>query len=309
LKINLGNKEYFNGEEKLNLKRKAKTGLIVLSMIGVIGSTIVGCGNNNNNNNNDNDIASMVNTINEDISKDEINQMNIILNDNDCSDSLFQGVCDKLEEDGVIFRTMSSVNSINEDNATIITLDQQYSSGAGTLIFAPFDNTKIGYSDSLALAMQAAFQQNGFFADSILCGMIGYREDENGNITTYVPTDTEEMIDNDSDTSFVTISFGTDNVNSEWVAKSIENGLARQKYYLDNYDLGTDLIYKANSNDDINVVSDYFNSDATTLKEYNNIKDNELRECQTIINPDVVNMEVFNKNSMFSIDTIKTRAY
>jgi hypothetical protein len=312
LKINLNNKEFFNVNSKYKLKKIAKKGMIVASMLAVLGSGLVGCDKKNNDScdyiSND-DFTSMSETINEDVSTDEINQMNIILNDDDCSDSLFSEVCDKLTEDGISFKTTKDEDSINVGNSTVITLDQQYNSGASTLIFAPYDNTRIGYSDSLALSMQAAFSQNGFFADNILCGKIGYREDENGNISSYVPTETEEAIDIDSDTSFVTISFGTENVNAEWVAKSIENGLARQKYYLDNYDSDYDLIYRANAGDSIDVVAGYFNSDSTTLNNYNKIKNSTLLDGQTVINPNVTSMEVFNKNSMFSIDDVKTRAY
>ena len=54
------------------------------------------------------------------------NNSNIIINDNDCSDTLFQMVCDKLREDGIIFQVTSNGVNIDQDNSTVITLDQQY---------------------------------------------------------------------------------------------------------------------------------------------------------------------------------------
>lgn len=301
MKVNI---EKFNDDNKFDLKRKFKRGLMITSTLMVVGSTFIGCKANNENN----ELDSMITSINADVSLDDVNEMNIILNDSDCSDTFFEDVCEKLKEDGLKF-SITKNNEDMHDNSVVITLDQQYSSGSDTIIFAPYDNARIGYSDSLALSMQAAFKQNGFLGNNIVCGKIGYREDENGNVSTSIPTETEEVLASDSDVSFVTISFGTQNLNSEWVAKSIENGLARQKYYLDNYDAASDLIYRASSNDSIEVVADYFNTNVNTLNNYNGINGQVLFDSQAIINPDVESMEVFNHNSKFSIDKVRTRAY
>ena len=94
----------------------------------------------------------------------------------------------------------------------------------------------------------------------------------------------------------------------EKVAKSIENGLARHRYYLDHCDNPTDLIYRANVQDSIDVVADYFGTDTNQLKSYNHI-DSTFRESQAVINPDVVHFDVFNRNSLFEINGVKTRAY
>lgn len=306
MKVNIKNSNYFDENKKLSLKKVARRGFILASTLLVIGSSISDCGVKSNL---DDELNSMVEYLDTDVSLDEVNDMNIIINDSDCSDTFFEDVCSKLSDDGLIFKVSRNNEGINEDNSTIITLDHQYSSGSDTIIFAPYNNTTVGNSDSLALSMQAAFKQNGFLGNNIVCGKIGYREDEDGNVVTSIPTEAEEALDADSDTSFVTISFGTQTTNSEWVAKSIENGLARQRYYLNNYDTGSDLVYRASSTDDVEIIADYFNSDVNTLNRFNGIDRSTLFDSQAIINPEVERMDVFNQNSKLSIGNVKTRAY
>lgn len=306
MKINLGNADYFDGKNIFSLRRKIKKGMAILSTAAVMGGSLAGCGYHSLGDNTSNMVSKEISAS---VSKERINEMNLILNDKDCSDTFFDEVCTKLEEDGISFERTKDGNDISTDNDVIVTLDQQYSSGSDTIIFAPHNNARLGNSDSLALAMQAAFQQNGFLGNKIACGKIGYREDENGNVSRSIPTDTEEALENDSDISFVTISFGTQNINSQWVAKSIENGLARQIYYLDNYDSDTDLIYRASLDDSVEVIADYFNSDVSSLNNFNGINGHVAVDSQAIINPNVGNMDVFNSNSQFSIDEVKTRAY
>lgn len=306
MKVNVKDSNYFDESKRLNLKKVAKRGFMLASTLLVVSSSIGGCGIENKH---DDELNSMVSYLDTNVSLDEVNDMNIIINDSDCSDTFFEDVCAKLSDDGLIFTVSRNNENINKDNSTVVTLDHQYSSGSDTIIFAPYNNTTVGNSDSLALSMQAAFKQNGFLGNNIVCGKVGYREDENGNIVTSIPTETEEALDADSDTSFVTISFGTQNTNSEWVAKSIENGLARQRYYLNNYDTGSDLVYRASSTDDVEVIADYFNSDVNTLNRFNNIDSNTLFDSQAIINPEVEKMDVFNQNSKLSIGNVKTRAY
>ena len=243
------------------------------------------------------------------VSLESINDMNIILNDCDCSNTLFTDIVDILENDGLNITTTSDCNDINNDNCTVITLDQQYSAGESTLIFAPFNNTRLGHSDSLAIAMKSAFDQNGFLVEDILCSQVGYSMNDDGTISSYVPTMSEAAIDDEKDVSFVTISFGTHNVNAAWVAKSIENGLARQKYYLDNYDSQTDLIYHASGDDTLENVALYFDTDKASLIAYNNLQSEDLMDSQAIVNSNTKDYDVFNRDSNFLIDGNKTKAY
>lgn len=302
--IKINNIKEPDGEFNYKLKRKSKIGMIIsILTIGAIASGYLASSNNNS-------VSKVYDIcdVNE-VSMSDVNQLNIIINDDDCSDLFFDDVCQVLRDDGIEFTITKDSSNINIDNSTVISLDQQYSSGMSTLIFAPKSNTRLGNSDSLAIAMKSAFDQNEFFVDDIMCCQTGFEENDNGTISCNVPTKTEKAIEEDKETSFVTISFGTQNINAEWVAKSIENGLARQRYYLDNYDNNTDLIYCTNENDSIDDIAKYFGVGQGNLKEYNNINDNTVVDSQAIVNPDVKNLSVFNKKSLFKIDEIKTRAY
>ena len=255
------------------------------------------------------EIEDMVPPFTIEASIDEINDMNIILNDDDCSDTFFEDVVGHLKEDGLEFTVTSNCHDINQNNSTVITLDQQYSAGPGTVVFAPYNNAVVGHSDSLALSMQAAFEQNGFIADEISCGQIGYEVDEDGTIHSVVPTDTEREMDAGYDSSFVTISFGTDNQNAEWVAKSIENGLARQNNYLKTDDSQTDLIYRANPNDSVEDVANYFGTNVEQLSSFNNLNGTSFQEGQTVVNPSVGGSQSFDSHGIFEIGGVITRAY
>lgn len=249
---------------------------------------------------NTNELNAMFETNYNEVYNDQTS-MNIIINDNDCSDTFFVEVCALLNEAGIIFNTTKQCNGIDIDGSTVITLDQQYNSGNSTMIFAPYDNARTGYSDSLALSMQAAFNQNGMSVNKLYCGKVGYFEDENGNVSSFCPTETEQAIDSLSEVSFVTIALGTDCKDPAIIAEIIKNGLVRQKYYLDNYDKNADLVYRASENDSIENVAEYFCSDTRSLSAINNIKDSSFQESQAIINPNVTGMPVFDKNSVFKL--------
>ena len=306
MKINNLDQNMFISKLNFKIKKLPKKGVIISAVFLATGMGAIAV--NNFNNSDKEEIVEMVPNFKADISLESINDMQIIINDSDCSDEFFESVCEELENDGISFRVGKNDN-ISNDAGVVITLDQQYSSGLGTVIFAPHDNSRLGDSDSLAIAMQAAFKQNGFLGNDIICGKTGYKEEADGSITTSIPTNIENIIDNDSDISLVTISLGTQNTNPKWVAKSIENGLARQKYYLDNYDRGTDLIYRAKASEDVEIIADYFNSNVKDINKFNNINGEVTYDSQAIINPNIQDMEVFNFNSEFSLNSTKTRAY
>ena len=287
MKIKLGENGSVNGNERYSLKRSIKSGIILAIAAGV-GSLYSSCDNRSKANNSV--YSYEISSINTSI--EDINSMNIIINNDDCSDVFFQGVCDKLDADGIKYTISNNEKDINVDNSVVITLDQQYNSGMDTLIFAPYDNTRLGNSDSLTLAMYSSFPNS----NEIIPGKTGFREDENGNVSRLIPTETEEAIDSNYDTSFVTISLGTQNISPNEVAESLEEGLAKQKFYLDNYDSNTDLLYRTDSGESIDVIAEYFNSDAHSLTSYNNIFGNTVYKPQVIINPNVNSMGVFNKN-------------
>ncbi len=249
---------------------------------------------------NANELNAMFESSFNEVSNDS-NSMNLILNDSDCSDAFFVELCSLLSESGIVFNVTKKCNDIDVDGSTVITIDQQYNSGRSTMIFAPYDNARTGYSDSLALSMYAAFNQNGHEVNKLYCGKVGYYKDANGNINSSCPTETEQSIDSLSEVSFVTIALGTECKNPSLIAEIIKNGIVRQKYYLDNYDKNADLVYRASKNDSIENVAEYFSSDAKSLSLVNNIKDETFQDSQAVINPNVIGMPVFDKNSVFNL--------
>ena len=237
----------------------------------------------------------------------DIQDMNVIINNNDCSDSFFQDICEQLREDGLVFQTNAGHINQDVDNATIITLDMQYNAGASTLLFAPYNNTRIGYSDSLVLAMDASFRHNYPINTEILTGKVGFRKNEDGSIMHLVPTETEEDLDENANVSFVTISLGTNHSDAKTVAKSIEGGLIRQKNYLEHFDTGSDLIYRADAGEEVSVVANYFGSSVNSLCQVNHIKDLDVLETRTIINPDVVQINAFDATRDYSYNDEKNK--
>ena len=192
--IKISKVDNIDESSQYKLKRKKKLGIIV--SIVSIGALVSGLASINNSTKDVQKINFSMPT-SSNISSDEINDMNIIINDSDCSDKFFNDVCDVLIKDGIEFSTTKNCVDINKDNCTVITLDQQYSSGASTLIFAPYNNTRLGNSDSLAVAMKTAFDQNCFFVDNILCSQVGFEQDSLGNVRYNVATDTEKAIEDD----------------------------------------------------------------------------------------------------------------
>lgn len=243
------------------------------------------------------------------VSQNSINELNIIINDCDCSDTFFEDVCSKLYDGGLRFKTTKNNSDVNHANSVVITLDQQYSSGFDTLIFAPYDNTKIGDSDSLALAMQTSFKQGGLNADKILCGKVGYRVNENGDVSEVIPTETEEAIDLTHNTSFVTISFGTQNLDPEVVSQCIQNGLARYIYYLNNYDSHNDLIYRSTDGESVEMVAGYFNTSPELLIKKNKLENKIALNSQAIINPNSDSIIAFNPDISYKIERKVNKLY
>ena len=236
---------------------------------------------------------------NKNIEVSHLNDMNIALNDNDCSDSFFHDLCDELEKDGLHFTVTKNDQNLPVEGV-VITIDQQYSSGSNSFVFAPFSNTRFGFSDSLALSLRSGMMENGCNVN-LVGGKIGYQVDDFGNVSTLVPTSTEEKIPESSDVSFATISIGTEKVSANLLAKSILSGLARQKYFLENEDTQTDLIYRANLGESVEDVAHYFGVGQETLISYNHLPDKSVLNSQTIINPNIENMEVFNPESKYFV--------
>lgn len=173
---------------------------------------------------------------------EQVNDLNIIINGGNCSDSFISGIAEELAEDGINVSWTQDLEGMNTDNSIVITLDQQYISGPGMVIVGPYQNGRDDNSDALALTMKAGFNEQGFFADEIQCGRTGYEELPDGTVVEMVRSDTEKKVG--PNTSFVELCFGTQNTNPGLVGKAIKLSLARYANYLANEKVSEDLLVR-----------------------------------------------------------------
>lgn len=227
---------------------------------------------------------------------DQINSLNIIINDNDCADSFITDIYEKLEEDGIQFKKTIGDKGVQDNDAVVITLDQQYMAGPGVMVLAPYYNDNKGSSDALALALDTALYEKGFLTQGIECGIRGYREDEDGNVLQRIPTSTEEKIGKNTNSSYATITFGTQNANTELVTSAIENALARYYSYVSTYNLQEDLIYRAQKDETLEELAKKYNTTRDYLKVRNNIITSEVQTDTAIKSPKLDNIREFDHN-------------
>ena len=173
---------------------------------------------------------------------EQVNDLNIIINGGNCSDSFISGIAEELAEDGINVSWTQDLEGMNTDNSIVITLDQQYISGPGMVFVGPYQNGRDDNSDALALTMKAGFNEQGFFADEIQCGRTGYEELPDGTVVEMVRSDTEKKVS--PNTSFVELCFGTQNTNPRLVGKAIKLSLARYANYLANEKVSEDLLVR-----------------------------------------------------------------
>lgn len=230
------------------------------------------------------------------VSLEEINSLNIIINNCNSSEVFITEVCKELSKDGIKFTFTQDCNNINIDNAIIITLDQQYMSGLGTAVFAPLENERLGNSDALALAAKTAFYEKGFLIDRISCGQTDFMESSEHTINERVPTSTEKGIDKTLDTSFVTVSFGAESVNATLTASSIEATLTRYYSYIISDHENIDLIYCAGPDETYNEISNRLNTTNSALITFNKIKNKKVALTgDAILNPKIADIRQFNQ--------------
>lgn len=236
-----------------------------------------------------------------------INSYKVIIDDNDCSDVMFREICSYLSDQELQFVISRGGKDINYDNSIVVTIDQQYSSGDETKIFAPCDNTRGGYSDALALAMKASLEREYIRTDDIVCGKHGYHQDDDGVIHKYSLTETEKKISKINDSSFITVSLGTQCANAKEVAVAIKNGIARFIHYINSHSNAIDLIYRCNESDTLENIANYFNVTTSELVSNNHIKTNHFFDAQAIVNPGARNVDSFNPDINFSIDLTSSK--
>lgn len=237
------------------------------------------------------------------VSMEEINSLNIVINDNECGNSLIEQLCEQLLKKGLSFSFSRNEDNISPEHSVVITLDQQYISGPKTIIIAPYSNERVDFSDALALSFFTEFISQNIETEGICCGKRGFRQNE-GEISTRIPTPTEDAISSESNTSFVTIAFGTNLCSVEEMSTAIINSLARYVHYLSYLDYA-DLIYCAKNGDTIDSIAEIFNTTAFDLSNFNNF-DMKIPVDEAVINPNINNFATFNKNNSVTIsDTQK----
>ena len=300
------------GDDKNNYKLSRKLNIGIITAALLVGIPTMMFMNNKKNKNIDNTITNDIFTeartedpINVDIQ--DINSMNIIINDADCSDTFMDEVYSILEKDGINFTKCKNLNKGDIEDAVIFTLDQQYINGPGMMVIAPYNNDISGNSDALALACDAAFYENGFFVSEIECGIRGYREEKDGYVSERIPTETEEKVKKYPNSSFVTLSFGTGNSNSQLVASSIENALVRYYSYINNNDINEDLIYRSTKDDNYEDIANRFSTNVDSLKMINDKNDNMVLENSSFKNPCVSSIKEFNHLVPINLYVEKTR--
>lgn len=237
------------------------------------------------------------------VSLADINNLNIIINDGECSNSFIESICQQLDRDGVRYTFTRDEEGLDVTDAVVLTLDQQYVSGPRISILGSYDNSRHDSSDALALAMDTAFRSNGVGSDGVFCGKRGYRTSGgHEEIRTRVPTPTEEAIAADSNTSFVTVSFGTDSLHPEDVARIIEDGFARYVAYVSKND-HSDLIYRTEPSDDLDSLASKFGTSSFDVSTLNNV-DGAIPCDEAIINPVAYRTPIFDANVPANISNV-----
>lgn len=223
------------------------------------------------------------------VSLDEINSLNIIINDNNCSDIYIENICQELEKRGLKFTFSRENSQIDTANSLVITFDQQYYSGSGVIVLGPYENEKNNDSDALACAISKEFDENGIAIDGIYCGRVGYK---NASITgsNRVPSTTEDLVDKES-SIFTTICFGTDTPHQEEVANGIMSALGRLVIYQrENSDV--DLIYNPNYGDGLEIISKRFDCSVDDVRKISSTGDT-VQIDETFINPNLDKISSF----------------
>ena len=108
------------------------------------------------------------------VSLEQINSLNIIINDSKTSENFINVVCKELDKDGIRYLFTKNSENVDVDDAVVITLDQGYSVGPSTIIIAPYENNRLGNSDALALAAKTAFYEKGFIVDEVVSGKVSF---------------------------------------------------------------------------------------------------------------------------------------
>ena len=117
----------------------------------------------------------------------------------------------------------------------------------------------------------------------------------------------QSNVGKDKNTSFVTISFGTQNTHAGLTASSIEAMLTRYYSYINAGYGNEDLIYCVEDGQDYEDIADVLDTDAESLDYYNKTSDESLLLTgETIVNPVAHERREFNKHVPTNLYVDKT---
>jgi len=203
------------------------------------------------------------------VSTDDINDLNLIVNDNDCGNAFFVDVCDYLEKQGLQFITSKQNDNLKYEDATIITLDQQMMSGEGITFIGPKQDGTANHSEALLKAMQVTFHSRGWDTVSE-AGIAEYQTLDNGEIS-YVTVPSPTEVDSLDSSAQVTVAIGTtpDGYTTQKIAEDLMLSLARYQDYLKNVSSYVQIDEGANSPHMQNDNSYYFNEQINNASSFN----------------------------------------
>lgn len=175
--------------------------------------------------------SSLLSEPNTKISIDDINNLNLIINDNDCGNAFFHKLCDQLSDKGLQFTISKQNNNLMYENATVITLDQQMIAGEGVAFIGPQHAATANHSEALLKAMQITFEKSGWDTEAF-SGVMQYVSSNSNVVYHAVPSETENVVLPDS--TYVTVSFGTmpDGFGIDTIAEDLLISLARYQNYI-----------------------------------------------------------------------------
>lgn len=222
------------------------------------------------------------------VTLEQINALNVIINDNGCDDNFIEGVCWRLSENGVKFKFSRNNEAIDVDDSVVISLDQEYitddkvANGVYKEVLAPYENGASNDSDALAVAMSKSSGDT-----TIFCGKKYY-----GDYLDRMPTSTESAIGKDKNTAQVTLCFAKDSISPYSVGDNITSALGKYAVYKSE-NLDVDLLFRAGAEcNSAWGLAEKFGCSVEDVRSYNDIESPELN--QAVLNPAIKGMKAFS---------------
>ena len=237
---------------KGDLNLKAKIGKI--ATLGALTGVLIASGQKLSSNLN-HDLDTMISENSIDVSTNDINQLNLIINDNDCGNAFFENFCHSLESQGIEFLTSRANDNLDYENSTVITLDQQMVTGEGIALVGPQKDGTANHSEALLMSMLVTLHNDGWETNAI-AGISQYQSLDNGDVVyTTVPSPTEQIATKSE--AQITLAIGTmpAEATTDKLVKDVIIALGRYSHYLANDAKNVEIKLEPNS-----VHAEYDNS-------------------------------------------------